>query len=56
MTTEHFGNEFTTIFYLIDAANSGKIMIHVLTEDTDVFVLLVCWVYQEEMECKVQME
>ena len=40
---EHFGNEFTTLFYLIDAANSGKSMISILSEDTDVFVLLVCW-------------
>ena len=53
---EHFGNEFTVIFYVIDAANSAKNMIRVLSEDTDVFVLLVWWVYREEMECKVQME
>ena len=53
---EHFGNEFTTIFYLIDAANSGKSMIHVLGEVTDMFVLTVCCVYWEETECKVQME
>ena len=46
---EHFGNEF--IFYLIDVANSGKSMICIVTEDTDVFVLLVVWVYQEETEC-----
>ena len=39
------------IFYLIDAANSGKSTW--LSEDTDVFVLLV---YREEMECNVQME
>ena len=30
---EHFGNEITTIFYLTDAANSGKILIRVLNED-----------------------
>ena len=53
---EHLGNEFTTIFYLTDAANSGKIMSPVFSEDTNVFVLLVCWVYREEMEFKVQME
>ena len=53
---EHLGNEFTTIFYLTDAANSGKIMSPVLSEDKDVLVLLLCWVYREEMEFKVQME
>ena len=34
---EHFGNEFTTIFYIIDAANSGKSMVSAFSEDTDVF-------------------
>ena len=53
---EHFGNEFTLIFYLIDAAHSGKCMIRVLSEDTAVFILLIWWVYREDMECKVQME
>ena len=36
---EHFGNEFITIFYLIDAANSAKTLICVLSEDTNMFVL-----------------
>ena len=53
---EHFGNEFTTFFYLIDVANCGKSMSHVLSEDTDMFGLLVWWVYWEEVECKVQNE
>ena len=53
---EHFGNEFTTIFYLTDAANSGKIMSPVLSEDKDVLILLLCWVHRDEMEFKVQME
>ena len=51
---EHFGNELTTAVYLIDAANSGKIILCVLSEDTDVFVLLVWWVHLGEMECKMQ--
>ena len=37
-------------------ANSGNSTTHILSEDTDVFVLLVWWVYWEEMECKVQMK
>ena len=32
---ELFDIEFITIFYLIDAANSGKSMIRVLSEDND---------------------
>ena len=50
---EHFGNEFTTIVYLFDAAHSGKIILRVFTKDTDVFTLLVCWVHRGEMECKM---
>ena len=46
---EHFGKEFTLIFYLIDAVHSGKCMIHVLSEDTAVFILLIWWVYREDM-------
>ena len=53
---KHCGNEFTTIFYLIDAANSVQRMTRVLSEVTDVLVLLVCWVYQEDMECNVHMK
>ena len=53
---EYFGNEFTTIFYHTDAANSSKIMIRVLSEDTYVLVLLLLWVCREEIECKMQME
>ena len=34
----------------------ATIIIRVLTEEPDVFVLLVCWVYREEMESKMQME
>ena len=53
---EHFGDEvdITTIF--IDAANHRTRVIHVLSDDTDTFVLLVYWLYWEEMECKVQMD
>jgi len=53
---EHFSNEFTMMFYLIDVANSDKSMTRVRSEDINVFVLLVCWVYPEELECKVQMD
>ena len=51
---EYGGNEFTITFYFIDAANSDKTMIRALSEE--VFVLLVCWVFREEMKCKMQVE
>ena len=46
----------STVVYLFIAANSGKSTIRILSEDKDVFVPLVCWVYREEMDSKVQME
>ena len=46
---EHFGNEadITNIVYVTDTANSCKSVISVPSYNTDVFVLLVCWVYRD---------
>ena len=41
------------ISYVIEAAKYGKDVILVLIDDTDVFVLLVYWVYRAEMMSKV---
>ena len=41
---------------VLQAANHGKSVIRVLSDDTDVFVLLVYWVHQASLKCKVQME
>ncbi len=54
-----FGHEeadITMIYYVLEAAYDGKCVICMLSDDTDVFVLLVYWVYREELQCKVQME
>ena len=56
VTMGHYANESTTIFYLNDAAKSGKSLIRVFSEETGLFVLLVCWLSREMMECKVHME
>ena len=48
--------DITIISLVIEAANSGKSMIHVVSDDTDVFVLLVYWVCRKELQCKVQMD
>ena len=53
---DHDEADITMISYVLEAANSGKRIIRVLSDDTDVFVLLVYWVYRAELECKVQME
>jgi hypothetical protein len=41
------------VSYVLQAANHGK---DVLSDDTDVFVLLICCVYKASLQCKVQME
>ena len=43
----------TMVSYVLEAANSGKDVIRVLT---DVFILLVYWVHRAGLQCKVQME
>ena len=53
---DHDEADITMISYVIEAAKCGKDVIRVLSDDTDVFVLLVYWVYREEMTSKVQME
>ena len=55
---DHDEADVTMVSYVLKSANNGKRVIHVLSDDTDVFVLLVYWVYQTDLEllCKVQME
>ena len=43
--------DITMISYVLEASNHGKGMFHVLSDDTDVFVLRV----YAELQCKVQM-
>ena len=44
------------ILYVLESANNGKGVIRVLSDDTDVFVLLVYWVHRADIQGKVQME
>ena len=55
-TFYHDEADIIMISYVIEAAKCGKDIIRVLSDDTDVFVLLVYCVYREEMTSKVQME
>lgn len=52
----HDEADITMISYVLEAANNGKGVIRVLSDDSDVFVLLVYWVYKMNKQCKVQME
>ena len=44
------------IAYLLQAAESGKSVIRILADDTDVFVLLAQWVWKMQLHSAVQME
>ena len=46
----------TMIAHLLQAAERGKSVIRILTDDTDVFVLLVYWVWKMQLHSAVQME
>ena len=54
----HDEADVTMVSYVLEAANNGMRVIRVLSDDTDVFALLVYWVYRADLEllCKVQME
>ena len=46
----------TMVSYIMQAVMYGKDSIYVVSDDTDVFVLLVYWVHTAALHCKVQME
>ncbi|KAK3098071.1 hypothetical protein FSP39_015885 [Pinctada imbricata] len=52
----HDEADITMVSYVLDAANKGHKVVRVLSNDTDVFVLLVYWVHLSQLTCKVQME
>ena len=52
----HDEADITMISYLLMAAKSGMEVVRILSDDTDVFVLLVYWVYRHQIQATVQME
>ena len=48
--------DITMISYVVQVTNQGKNMTHVLSDDSDVFVLLVYWVHRASLQCKVHLE
>lgn len=52
----HDESDVTMISHMLQAAESGKGTIRILSDDTDVFVLLVYWVWKAELRSRVQME
>ena len=52
----HDEADISIISFLLQATNSGLQVIRILSDDTDVFVLLVYWVYKHSITSHVQME
>ena len=55
-TFSHDEADVTMISYVLDAASHDKGVIRVVSDDTDVFVLLVYWVYLKHLDSNVQVE
>ena len=53
---QHDEADITIISHVLRAASEGKNVIRVKSDDSDVFVLLVYWVYKKKIKAKVQME
>ena len=52
----HDEADVTMISFVLEEAKSGQSVIHALSDDTDVFILLVYRVNRAALRCKVQME
>ena len=52
----HDEADVSLISYMLHAASSGAQTVRILSDDTDVFVLLVYWAWKAEVSCHVQME
>ena len=55
-TFSHDAADVTMISYVLEAASRGKRVIRALSDDTNVFLLFVYWVFREQLDSKVQME
>jgi hypothetical protein len=52
----HNEADITLISYMLQASSAGAGTVRILSDDTDVFVLLVYWCWKKGVSCNVQME
>ncbi|KAJ8400372.1 hypothetical protein AAFF_G00397550 [Aldrovandia affinis] len=52
----HDEADVSLISYMLDAARRGATTVHILSNDTDVFVLMVYWCWKVGITCHLQME
>ncbi len=53
---QHDEADVTIISYTLNAANHGYENIRILSDDTDIFVLLVYWTWKSKIQTQIQME
>ena len=53
---QHDEADISLISYMLHAASAGAEIVRILSDDTDVFVLLVYWCWKRRVSCRVQME
>ena len=53
---QHEEADITLISYMLQAVETGAPVVRILSDDTDVFVLLVYWVWKSVVKAKVQIE
>ncbi len=46
----------TIVSNVLDATRHGKSIVQIVSDDTDVFLLLVYWVYKASIQSKIRME
>ena len=52
----HVETDITIISYLQETVKNGKNIVRVISNDTDVFVLLIYWVWRLQMTARVQLD
>ncbi len=53
---DHDEADVTMVSYVLDATRHGKSIVQIVSDDTDVFLLLVYWVYKASIQAKIRME
>lgn len=53
---QHDEADISLVSYMLHAASGGAHTVRILSDDTDVFVLLVYWCWKAGISCSVQME
>ena len=53
---QHEEADVNLIFFMLQSQQNGASVIRILSDDTDVFILLVYWVWKKNVQSQIQME